>query len=352
MAAFDQILPGANGHRLAAAVSAIALLAALWGSPAARASDCPDARTALGVSRIIEIDTSSGAIYGDMTKRAKEPRFLEPKEVVLTFDDGPIPRITGPILDTLDKYCTKATFFPVGLKSVEYPAVVQDMIARGHTVGSHTWTHPLNLRRLTVDKAIDQIERGLAATSLAAGASVAPFFRFPGLSDSDPLLAHLQTRGIASFTVDVVSNDSYIGSATRLTERVIRLTEANQGGILLFHDIKRVTVKALPAILAELKSRGYKVVHLRAKTPASPLSSFDSDLRPALDKANPKYRKLEAETTAPAAQTADGKPPPVTALTSPARSRAPAAQPQPSVTDRKGLKNQSHIQPARPRTSG
>jgi peptidoglycan-N-acetylglucosamine deacetylase len=314
-------------------------------STTVRASGCPDPKTALGVSRVIEIDTSTGAIYGEMTKRTKEPRFLEPKEVVLTFDDGPVPRITGPILDALDKYCTKATFFPVGEKAVDYPAVVQDIIARGHTLGSHTWTHPNNLRRLPVEKAIDQIEQGFAATALASNGPIAPFFRFPGLSDSDPLLAHLQTRGIASFTVDVVSNDSYIGSPSRVTERVIRLTEANQGGILLFHDIKKVTAKALPSILAQLKARGYKVVHLRAKAPATPIDGFDEALKAVIAKANAKYSKLRTPPLAPALQTPEGGDPPVTLLSSPSRSREPAEQPEPAVSDRKPREKQSVIKP-------
>ena len=56
-----------------------------------------------------------------MTKRTKETSFLEPKEVVLTFDDGPVPWVTTPILDTLDKFCTKATFFSVGEMALAYP---------------------------------------------------------------------------------------------------------------------------------------------------------------------------------------------------------------------------------------
>lgn len=253
-----------------------------------RAEGCPGTGGGLGVSRIVEVDASSGPLYGDISRQAREETFLGPKEVVLTFDDGPMPWITKSILDTLDRYCTKATFFSVGRMALAYPATVRDVLDRGHTLGGHTHTHPLNIARLPFERASDEIERGFAAIALAAGRPIAPFFRFPGLSDSPALLAHLQARGIATFTVDVVSNDSYIGDAARLARLTLERIEARRGGILLFHDIKASTAKALPQILGELKSRGYRVVHLRAKTPLEPrTAAYEAELSPRLAKIAP-----------------------------------------------------------------
>jgi peptidoglycan/xylan/chitin deacetylase (PgdA/CDA1 family) len=265
----------------------VALLAAVIGSATvtAQPAPCPDPARALGVSRVVEIDTSTGPLFGAITVHTKEPRFLGPKEVVLTFDDGPLPPVTKPILDTLDQYCTKATFFAVGRMAVAYPWMIRDIMTRGHTMGTHTWSHPLNLRRLSVERARDEIERGHAAITLAAGQPIAPFFRFPGLSDSGPLLGHLQTRGIATFTVDVVSNDSYIPSPERLLQRTLAEVERHDGGIVLFHDIKPATARMLPRFLAELKARGYKVVHMRPKAPVAPLPDFDAVLTPMVTKA-------------------------------------------------------------------
>ncbi len=246
--------------------------------PALADQPCANPQSALGVSRIVEIDPKAGPLYGAFTKYEKEPRFLEPKEVVLTFDDGPMPKHTKPILDALDKFCTKATFFYVGQMAQAYPDMVKEVMGRGHTMGTHTWSHPLNLRAQTLAKATDQIERGFAAVALAAGQPIAPFFRFPGLSDSGPLLEHLQQRGIATFTVDVVSNDSYIGSPQRLVARTIEQVERQNGGIVLFHDIKHSTAAALPTILAELKKRGFKIVHLRSKTAFEPLPALTAEL--------------------------------------------------------------------------
>lgn len=242
---------------------------------------------ALPVSRIVEIDTAAGPIYGDITKQAKEQSFLKPKEVVLTFDDGPMPWITGNILDTLDRYCAKATFFSVGKMAVAYPAMLRSVVARGHTLGAHTWSHPLNLKRLKHDKAMDEIERGFAAISVASGGNAAPFFRFPGLSDNAAMLDALQKRGIASFTVDVVTNDSYTSNPAKLVSMTLSAIEARQGGIVLFHDIKPATAKALPTIMSELKKRGYKIVHMRPKAMLQPLPELAEQLQPVLAKKDP-----------------------------------------------------------------
>ncbi len=300
---------------------AVAILVSL--APAA-AQDCKQPDKALGVSRIVEIDASAGPLFGDMSKLGREDSFLKPKEVVLTFDDGPLPWITKSILDTLDTYCTKATFFNVGQMALAYPNVVKEVIGRGHTVGAHTWSHPLNIVRLGYAKAVDQIERGFAAVELAAGQPIAPFFRFPGLSDSNPLLHHLQTRGIATFTVDIVSNDSYIGDNKRLAQRTLREVERRQGGIILFHDIKASTAHALPEILAGLKNGGFTIVHMRAKEPVKTDAALAEGLRGQLAKnvaagggdqhlipfygaastiPHPEGRAAAVETIAPAAET-------------------------------------------------
>lgn len=231
----------------------------------------------LGVSRIVDIDASSGPLYGGITKYQRQTELLKPKEVVLTFDDGPLPWITKSILDTLDRHCTKATFFSVGRMAIAYPETVRTLIAKGHTLGTHTWSHPLNLRSQKIENSVGEIERGFAAVSAAAGQPVAPFFRFPGLSDSAGMLQHLQGRGVATFTVDVVSNDSFIASVDQLTRETIAKVEARKGGIILFHDIKAVTARALPGILAELKTRGYRVVHM-----TSP-KGFEPDQKLAAD---------------------------------------------------------------------
>lgn len=261
----------------------IALTLATCGAASAAPPCAPG--DGLPVSRIVQIDATSGPLYGDITKFQKQGNILKPKEVVLTFDDGPMPWITKSILDTLDRFCTKATFFSVGRMAMAYPETLRDVVGRGHTLGTHTWSHPMHLRRMSIGDSVSEIEKGFAAVATAAGQPIAPFFRFPGLGDSGPMLSHLQRRRIASFTVDVVSNDSYISSVERLTKETLAKTESRNGGIMLFHDIKAVTAKALPGILSELHRRGFKVVHLVSKYPFEPDPKYVPDFTAQLAKA-------------------------------------------------------------------
>jgi len=293
------------------------------------AEACHDPAKALGVSRVIEIDGSGGPIFGSITKRDKEESFLAPGEVVLTFDDGPVPWVTEPILDTLDAYCTKATFFSVGDMAISYPAMTKEILARGHTLGTHTWSHPNNLKRLPFDKAKDEIERGFSAVSLAAATGIAPFFRFPGLNDSDELLQYLQSRGIASFTVDVISNDSYIGSPKRIADGTLAQAAARRGGILLFHDLKRPTAKALPAILEGLKENGFKVVHLRAASSITPLADYEHELMAKLAQA-PSRALVPFYGPIPEPKTTGGAAPDVSTLAPAARTRLTDVPPAPA----------------------
>jgi peptidoglycan-N-acetylglucosamine deacetylase len=278
-------------------------LAGLLIAPAASHADshaaCASDATALPVSRVVEIDATGGPVFGSVTRQRHEPSFLRPKEVVLTFDDGPMPWVTKSILGTLDTFCTKATFFSVGRMALAYPATVKDILARGHTLGSHTLTHPFHMPRMKPDAAAAEIERGLAAVTTAAGTPIAPFFRFTGLADSARLIAYLKGRNIATFTVDAVSNDSYIHDPDKLVQRTMSEVRKNHGGIILFHDIKTTTAKALPRILANLKAEGYSVVHLTAKHSAEPLVAAMQDVSPKY--AAPKLANARDDGKQPAA---------------------------------------------------
>ncbi len=254
----------------------LALLVCLGAGGNASAACIAGAHT-LSTSRHLQIDASTGPIFGTITRYAREPSLLAQKEVVLTFDDGPSPRLTRSILATLDKYCAKATFFLVGRMAAAYPDVVKEIATRGHTIGAHTWSHPYNLRRLSKKAIKRQIEKGFAAISLAAGRPIAPFFRFPGLNDDGRALAFLQRRGVATFSVDVVSDDSYIDNVGHLVQTTLSRVDAQKGGILLFHDIKPATADALPRILEGLRVRGYKLVHLTSKFAFTPKGNYERE---------------------------------------------------------------------------
>jgi peptidoglycan-N-acetylglucosamine deacetylase len=237
-----------------------------------------------GAVKVAEIDVTGGPIYGEISAFAKAPTPLKPKEVVLTFDDGPVPWVNNSILATLDRYCVKATFFAVGRVAIAYPDIIKNMLARGHNVGSLTWSHPADLNHLKPEQAIDQIERGFAAVALTAGTPTAPFFRFPGLNESRILIAHLQGRGVATFSADVVSSDTSLADSKRLVDETLAKIEARQGGIVQLTDKHGVTAKALPSLLEGLNARGYQIVHLKAKEPFTAIEGYTAELGPLLAK--------------------------------------------------------------------
>lgn len=189
---------------------------------------------------------------------------LGPREVVLTFDDGPMPGKTAKILDTLDLFGVKATFLMVGQMARAYPDLVRKVAARGHTIGSHTENHA-NLRGLGSVAAARQIDRGRASIDAALGPSrrrAAPFFRFPYLADTPALRASLAAQGIVVIDSDIDSKDYFQSSPDQLRRRTMERIAARGSGIVLMHDIHARSAAMLPGLLADLKARGYRVVHL------------------------------------------------------------------------------------------
>jgi peptidoglycan/xylan/chitin deacetylase (PgdA/CDA1 family) len=241
--------------------------------PAAAKPVCenPDA---LGLARTVEIDTTGGPGFGFEQYKAYD--FLEDKEVVLTFDDGPQVGTTKAILDALQAHCTKATFFSIGKMALGMPEILRDVIKRGHTVGTHTMTHASIRKKKTKQEAIDEIEKGLSAVKRAAGSPVAPFFRYPFLQDSPESLEHLASRNIAVFSMDVDSFDFKFRNAEQMVKDTMAKLDKKGKGILLLHDIQPVTAKAMPQLLAAMKAGGYKIVHVKAKAPAATIAEYDA----------------------------------------------------------------------------
>lgn len=231
--------------------------------------DNPDA---LGVSRTVEVDTTGAPGFGFEHYKAYD--FLQDKEVVLTFDDGPQVRTTPKILDALEAECTKAIFFSLGKMALGLPHILRDVATRGHTIATHTWSHK-DLRKASDEEAKEEIEKGVSAVVRAAGAPVAPFFRYPYLRDSKASMAHLAGRNIAVFSTDVDSFDFRRQSPERLVQATMQRLNKKGKGILLMHDIQPRTAAAMPALLKALKDGGYKIVHMTAKDDVKTLAEYD-----------------------------------------------------------------------------
>ena len=254
-------------HRsILAAVAAVTLFA-----PAAASASCPNAK-GIGIARTVEIDTTGGPAFGMEHYRAYD--FLQAKEVVLTFDDGPQVNSTHAILKALADHCTKATFFSIGKMALGLPEILRDVAKAGHSIATHTWSHK-DLRKMTIEEAREEMERGSSAVRRAVGGPVSTFFRYPYLRDSKDTLAHLGQRGIGVFSTDIDSFDFKVQTPERLVKAIIAKLDKRGKGIVLMHDIQPTTAKAMPALLDALAQGGYKIVHMRSKDELKTLPEFD-----------------------------------------------------------------------------
>lgn len=264
--------------------------AALAGKPAAPAAapasaPAPVQQTAtctnpnaLGVSRVVEIDTTGGPGFG--FDHFKQFDFLTDKEVVLTFDDGPWPVNTPAVLKALADECTKGLFFSVGKHATYHPEILRQVLAQGHTVGTHTWSHVnLNGKKMTEQMAKDEVEKGISAVKWALGTNPSPFFRFPQLQHNPAIVSYFGTRNVAMFSTDIDSFDFRKGATPeKIIETVMTRLDKLGKGIILMHDFQKHTGEAMPALLARLKAGGYKVVQMKAKTTLETLPEYDEAL--------------------------------------------------------------------------
>jgi peptidoglycan/xylan/chitin deacetylase (PgdA/CDA1 family) len=239
-------------------------------APSAQAADCPGHPDAIGTSRTLVVDPREHPIIGSMQYAKTLP--LADHEVVLTFDDGPLPKYSNQILDILAAQCVKATFFLIGSQANANPAGVRKVRDAGHTVATHTQNHPSNMQRLPIDRAQKEIDDGIASVTaaLADGTAPAPFFRIPGLARAEAIEEYAESKGIQIWSADFPADDWRHVSSQRVYDLAIKRLEAKGKGILLLHDIQPRTVAALPRILRELKARGYRIVHVVPATPERP----------------------------------------------------------------------------------
>src|SRR5712691_6460408 len=257
-------------------VAIYSLLASLLGVAAAAADEGPAG--ALGVSRTIVVDPSEHARVGSMQYGESLP--LKDREIVLTFDDGPLPPYTNRILDTLASECVKATFFMVGRMVRGYPSVVRRIYNEGHTVANHSLSHPFTFHKMSVDQASAEIEGGFESLRWALGdpKAVAPFFRIPGLLRQNSVEQYLAAHNYSTWSVDFLADDWTHINNKEVARRAISRIEARGKGILLLHDIQPATALAFPEILSELKARGFKIVHVVPATADQPKTVAEPQL--------------------------------------------------------------------------
>src|SRR5882757_183582 len=238
---------------------------------------CNGATDVLGISRVVQIDTTGGPGIG--FEHFKQLDFLKDKEVVLTFDDGPWQVNTPSVLKTLADQCTTGIFFPIGKHATYYPEILKQVAAAGHTIGAHTWSHAnLNNKKLTEAQRKDEIEKGFSAVKWALGAAPAPFFRFPALQHPPEMVTYLGDRNVAMFSCDLDSFDFKARNAQAVIDVTMKKLDKLGKGIILMHDFHKHTAEALPDLLKKLKAGGYKVVAMKAKAPVQTIAKYDEDV--------------------------------------------------------------------------
>jgi cellulose synthase/poly-beta-1,6-N-acetylglucosamine synthase-like glycosyltransferase/peptidoglycan/xylan/chitin deacetylase (PgdA/CDA1 family)/spore germination protein YaaH len=193
-----------------------------------------------------------------------------PKQVVLTFDDGPDPVYTPPLLDALDRLGAPGLFLMLGDQAMKYPQLVAEVAQRGHLVGNHSYSHPhfdeiSNEQVLVELSSTQRLLEGLTGTR-------SPFFRPPysvnvdidRMADLVPIRAGLE-NGFVFVGANVDSLDWMNLTSEQMAERVVDGVTSGAGQIVLLHDgggDRTKTIRAVEILVPELKRRGYEFVSM------------------------------------------------------------------------------------------
>ncbi len=215
----------------------------------------------LGVHRTIKVSNKNTTLVGV----GNHGRIgLRPKELVLTFDDGPREGTTAKILKTLADECIKATFFSLGRSARVHPNLLRRVAKEGHTIATHSQSHPLLTKRNN-DGVRAEIRRGVnSARAALEGTSykVSNFFRYPFLDRSRRTDTIVREMGLVAFHMNIDSWDWRQQTPEEMVELTLSRARAEGSGIVLFHDIQDKTAAALPSFLKAIKQEGYKIVHV------------------------------------------------------------------------------------------
>jgi peptidoglycan-N-acetylglucosamine deacetylase len=183
------------------------------------------------------------------------------KQLWLTIDDGPDPVDTPQILDLLDRHQARATFFMIGRKAQAHPELVKEVVARGHSVGNHTFSHPLKDFWIAGRKrTYSEIE--MSQQQFQNAGAAARFFRSPAGIKNVFLKAGLARNGLRCIAWTIRSGDVFASEKAEVTNKV--LSEAKPGAIILLHEgdavAPTVRIEAIREILKGLNERGYSCI--------------------------------------------------------------------------------------------
>ena len=188
----------------------------------------------------------------DLTKYNEYIKKRSRKAVALTFDDGPNPNTTPVALELLKKYNAKATFFMVGRSVAGNEDIIKQVVAEGHQIGNHSWSHPL-LTKVSLEEAKRQINDTTEALKKASGQDV--HIMRPPYGGINPTIQAAVNQSFILWDIDTLDWKN------RNTASIMKeVRKAQPGSIILMHDIHQTSIDALPSVLQYLTEQGFELV--------------------------------------------------------------------------------------------
>lgn len=234
--------------------------------------------------RTIKISPETGevtsAVYDEMPQAAAGKLYGEgePNKVVLTFDDGPHPQHTPAALDILRQTQTPASFFVLGSNALASPDLIRRILAEGHELGSHTYSHP-NMAEISASRAKVEANSTQLLINGITGKNMR-LYREPYMRSGGPItskevasLLPLEEAGYVIAGMNIVPRDWVEQTSDALADEIIKQVELNGGGVVLLHDgggDQHQTVAALPRVISELRDKGYTFTTLADLLGVSP----------------------------------------------------------------------------------
>lgn len=212
----------------------------------------PTAQPTMAVPADVNAPTPAGK-----PKNTYNQCHVEGPFIAMTFDDGPHATNTPRLLDMLKERGVKATFFVVGQCAAEYPDIMKRIVAEGHEIASHSWSHP-DLSHMSEVSVTDQLQRTHDVITQTTG--VAPKIMRPpyGAFTVNQRNWAAQKWGYKVIIWDVDPLDWKIRNADHVKSVILK--ETVNGSIILSHDIHKSTIDAMPGTLDGLSAKGFKFV--------------------------------------------------------------------------------------------
>ncbi len=213
--------------------------------------------------------------------------------IAMTFDDGPSSANTRRLLEILKQRNIKATFFLIGQNAASNPDLVRRILADGHEIGNHSWTHP-QLSKLSDDRVTTEINKTQDAIKDASGFTPT-LLRPPYGAITARQREWIESQfGLSIILWSVDPFDWKRPGASVITQRI--LSQVRPGAIILSHDIHKQTVDAMPATLDSLIAKGYKFVTV---TQLIAMNKPKPSPVPAVNSSNEQPRTVKSSKTAP-----------------------------------------------------